>query len=54
MLGQAAALARHGYGALLTDTRWHGRSGRHAMDFAWWRDRDIAAAVSLLEHQPGV
>jgi alpha-beta hydrolase superfamily lysophospholipase len=54
LLGQAAVLARHGYGALLADTRGHGLSGGHAMDFGWWGGRDIAAAVSFLEHQPGV
>ena len=54
MLGQAAVLARHGYGTLLLDTRSHGRSGGHAMDFGWWGDRDIAAAVSFLGRQPGV
>jgi uncharacterized protein len=54
VLGQAAVLARHGYGALLVDTRGHGRSGGHAMDFGWWGDRDIAAAVSFLARQPGV
>jgi uncharacterized protein len=54
VLGQAAVLARQGYGALLVDTRGHGRSGGHAMDFGWWGDRDIAAAVSFLAHQPGV
>ena len=48
VLGQAAVLARHGYGALLVDTRGHGRSGGHAMDFGWWGGRDIAAAVSYL------
>jgi dipeptidyl aminopeptidase/acylaminoacyl peptidase len=53
-LGQAAVLARHGYGALLVDTRGHGLSGGHAMDFGWWGDRDIAAAVSFLGRQPGV
>jgi uncharacterized protein len=31
VLGQAAVLVRHGYGALLVDTRGHGRSGGHAM-----------------------
>jgi predicted alpha/beta hydrolase len=50
----AAVLARHGYGALLTDTRGHGRSGGHAMDFGWWGGRDIAAAVSFLSRQPSV
>jgi len=39
VLGQAAVLARHGYGTLLVDTRGHGRSGGHAMDFGWWGDR---------------
>ena len=54
VLSQAAVLARHGYGALLVDTRGHGRSGGHAMDFGWWGDRDIAAAVSFLARQPAV
>jgi hypothetical protein len=54
VLGQAAVLARHGYGALLADTRGHGLSGGHAMDFGWWGDRDLAAAVSFLTRQPGV
>ena len=54
VLGQAAVLARHGYGALLVDGRGHGRSGGHTMDFGWWGDRDITAAVSFLGRQPGV
>ena len=54
VLGQAAVSARHGYGALLADTRGHGRSGGHAMDFGWWGNRDLAAAVSFLDRQPGV
>jgi dienelactone hydrolase len=54
VLPQAAVLARHGYGALLVDGRGHGRSGGRAMDFGWWGDRDIAAAVSFLARQPGV
>jgi fermentation-respiration switch protein FrsA (DUF1100 family) len=54
VLGQAAVLARHGYGALLLDGRGHGLSGGHAMDFGWWGDRDIAAAISFLTRQPGV
>ena len=33
VLGQAAGLARHGYGALLVDGRGHGPSGGHSMDF---------------------
>jgi dienelactone hydrolase len=54
VLGQAAVLARHGYGALLVDPRGHGRSGGHAMDFGWWGGRDIAAAVSFLARRPGI
>jgi len=54
VLPQAAVLARHGYGTLLVDTRGHGRSGGHAMDFGWWGDRDITAAMSFLTRQPGV
>ena len=54
VLGQAAADGRHGYGALLVDTRGHGRSGGHAMDFGWWGGRGIAGAVSYLARQPGV
>ena len=54
VLGQAGVLARHGYGALLVDTRGHGRSGGHAMDFGWWGNRDVAAAVSFLDRKPGV
>jgi uncharacterized protein len=54
VLPQAAVLARHGYGALLVDTRGHGRSGGHAMDFGWWGGRDIAAAMLFLTHRPGI
>jgi len=54
VLGQAAVLAWHGYGTLLVDTRGHGRSGGHAMDFGWWGNRDLAAAVSFLDRQSGV
>jgi pimeloyl-ACP methyl ester carboxylesterase len=54
VLAQAAVLARHGYGALLADGRGHGRSGGHAMDFGWWGGRDIAAALSFLDRQPGI
>jgi uncharacterized protein len=54
VLGQAAVLARHGYGALLVDGRGHGLSGGHSMDFGWWGGRDLAAAVSFLAAQPGL
>jgi len=54
VMPQAAVLARHGYGALLVDTRGHGRSAGHAMDFGWWGDQDPAAAVWFLARQPGI
>jgi pimeloyl-ACP methyl ester carboxylesterase len=53
-LGHAAVLARHGYGVLVTDARGHARSGGRAMDFGWYGDRDIAAAVSFLATLPEV
>jgi dienelactone hydrolase len=54
VVSQAAVRAQHGYGALLLDTRGHGRSGGHAMDFGWHGNQDIAAAVSWLAHRPEV
>lgn len=51
---QAAVLVRAGYGVLVTDARGHGASGGRAMDFDWWGDADIAAAVSYVAAQPGV
>ncbi len=54
VLDQAAVLARHGYGVLLYDDRGHGRSGGAGMDFGWWGDLDVAAAISYLESRPDV
>lgn len=54
VLDQAAVLAGHGYGVLLYDDRGHGRSGGAGMDFGWWGDLDVAAAVSYLESRPDV
>jgi pimeloyl-ACP methyl ester carboxylesterase len=54
VLAQAEVLARHGFGVLLTDARGHARSGGRAMDFGWYGDTDIAAAVSFLAAQPDV
>jgi pimeloyl-ACP methyl ester carboxylesterase len=53
-LDQAAVLAGHGYGVLMADPRGQGRSGGRAMDAGWYGDRDIGAAVTFLQHQPGV
>jgi pimeloyl-ACP methyl ester carboxylesterase len=54
VLAQAEVLARHGYGVLATDARGHARSGGRAMDFGWYGDTDIGAAVSFLAAQPEV
>jgi uncharacterized protein len=54
VLDQAAVLAKHGYGVLLYDARGHGRSGGTAMDFGWYGDLDVAAALSYLESRPEV
>jgi dienelactone hydrolase len=54
MLDQAVVLARHGYGVLLFDARGLGRSGGRAMDFGWYGDRDVSAAVDYLRERPDV
>ncbi len=54
VLPQAAVLAGHGYGALLTDARGHGISSGRAMDFGWYGSLDIKGAVSFLEKQGDV
>lgn len=48
VLDQAAALVRGGYGVLLVDARGHGDSRGAAMDFGWYGDLDITAAVDFL------
>jgi len=53
-LGQAAVLARHGYGVLMIDPRGQGRSGGRAMDAGWYGDRDVTAAVAFLQQRPDV
>jgi fermentation-respiration switch protein FrsA (DUF1100 family) len=54
VLDQAVVLARHGYGVLLFDARGHGRSAGRGMDFGWYGDRDIAAAVKYLQQRRDV
>jgi len=49
VLDHAAVLARHGYGVLLYDARGMGRSGGRAMNFGWYGDGDIAAAIDYLQ-----
>lgn len=54
VLEQAAVLHAHGYGVLLTDARGHGDSDGRAMDFGWFGDADVRAAVTFLSDQAGV
>lgn len=54
VLDHAVVLARHGYGVLLFDARGHGGSDGRAMEFGWYGDRDIAAAIDYLERRDDV
>lgn len=54
VLAQAEVLARNGYGVLLVDARGHGDSEGRAMDFGWYGDLDIAAAVAHLGRRADV
>lgn len=54
VLDQAAVLVGEGYGVLALDARGHGSSGGRAMDFGWYGDLDVAAAVDDLVDRPGV
>ncbi|MGN6574842.1 MAG: alpha/beta hydrolase [Nocardioides sp.] len=48
VLDHAAVLGTHGYGVLLLDARGHGGSGGRGMDFGWYGERDIAAALDFV------
>ena len=52
VLDHAVVLARHGYGVLLFDPRGHGGSEGDAMEFGWYGEQDISAAVDFLQQQP--
>jgi fermentation-respiration switch protein FrsA (DUF1100 family) len=54
VLDEAAVLARHGFGVLMSDARGHGGSAGRAMDFGWHGDADIAAATGYLADRPDV
>jgi pimeloyl-ACP methyl ester carboxylesterase len=54
VLDQAEVLASGGYGVLLVDARGHGESTGRAMDFGWYGDLDVAAAVDHLADRPDV
>ena len=47
-------LARHGYGVLLFDARGMGRSGGRAMNFGWYGEPDLSAALDYLMTRPDV
>jgi pimeloyl-ACP methyl ester carboxylesterase len=54
MLDRAAALARHGFGALLYDLRAHGESGGTMRAMGWPDAADLSAAVDYLLTRPEV
>lgn len=54
VLDEAVVLTDAGFGVLLVDARGHGESGGHAMDFGWYGEQDVAAAVDVLAAQPDV
>ncbi|HMQ27494.1 MAG TPA: alpha/beta fold hydrolase, partial [Acidimicrobiales bacterium] len=54
VLDEAAVLADAGFGVLMVDARGHGESGGRAMDFGWYGEDDVAAAVDVLVAQPDV
>lgn len=47
-------LAEGGYGVLAIDPRGHGESTGRAMDWGWFGDADVAAAVTFLEQRDDV
>lgn len=54
VLDHASVLARYGYGVLLFDSRGHGDSGGVGMDWGWYGDYEVEAAVSYLLTRPDV
>jgi uncharacterized protein len=54
VLDHAVVLAGHGYGVLLVDTRGHGQSGGRPLDFGWYGELDVKAAVTSLVKQAEV
>jgi pimeloyl-ACP methyl ester carboxylesterase len=53
VMAQSKALADAGYSVLLVDARGHGASGGTAMDFGWYGDLDVTAAVEYLSDEVG-
>lgn len=53
VLDHAASLGSRGYGVLLLDARGHGASAGRGMDFGWYGERDVAAAVDFVTDRTG-
>ncbi|WP_164519674.1 alpha/beta hydrolase [Nocardioides ferulae] len=54
VLDEAGVLADAGWGVLLLDARGHGESEGSGMDFGWWGESDVAAALDFVAAQAGV
>lgn len=54
VLDHLVVLARAGFGVIAPDGRGHGGSEGQGMDFGWFGDRDIRAAVAFLSSRPEV
>lgn len=54
VLDHAEVLGSHGYGVLLLDARGHGGSEGRGMEFGWYGERDVAAALDFLSDRPDV
>lgn len=48
VLEHATVLNRQGFGVLLPDARGHGLSEGRAMEYGWWGEVDVPAAVTFL------
>lgn len=53
-LEHARVLHDAGYGVLATDARGHGNSGGRGMEFGWYGEQEIRAAVDLLTEREDV
>lgn len=54
LLDHAVVLSAAGYSVLMTDARGRGESQGRPMDFGWYGDLDVTAAVDFLAKQDGV
>jgi uncharacterized protein len=54
LLEHAGALSRQGFGVLLLDARGHGGSEGRPMEFGWYGELDLRAAVDVLSRRSDV